>query len=74
MAMFEFLLFMDSLSTGCRGGLTRSRDLYIFIGKSLFQDNFIATIVHLKVYVFLNLTAWRSPANPADLAGNKARV
>ena len=31
---------------------------YIFIGKSLLQDNFIKTIVHLKVYVFLNLTAW----------------
>ena len=36
----------------------RSRELYIFIGKSLLQDNFIKTIVHLKVYVFLNLTAW----------------
>ena len=57
-----------------RGGWTRSRELYIFIGKSSFQDNFIKTIVHLKVYVFLNLTAWQSPANPTDLAGNKARV
>ena len=34
--------------------------------------NFIKTIVHLKVYVFLDLTV--APVNPADLAGNKARV
>ena len=52
----------------------RSHELYIFIGKSSFQDNFIKTIVHLKVYVFLNLTAWRSLANPTNLAGNKATV
>ena len=41
-----------------RGGWTRSRELYIFIGKSLFQDNFIKTVVHLEVYVIQNLTAW----------------
>ena len=42
----------------CRGGWTRSRELYIFIGKPSFQDNFIKTIVHLKVYEYLNLTVW----------------
>ena len=40
------------------GGRMRLCELYIFIEKSSFQDNFIKTIVYLKVYVFLNLTTW----------------
>ena len=48
--------------------------MYIFIRKSSFQDNFIKTIVHLKVYVFLNLITWRSPTNPADLVVSSSQT
>ena len=50
-------LCVDGLVVTTSHAQRRSRELYIFIGKSSLQDNYIKTIVQLKAYVFLILTA-----------------
>ena len=48
----ELMLLSERASQLSNTAWTRSCEVYIFIGKSSLQDNFIKTIVHLKVYVF----------------------